>query len=319
MPVIGLNMDKKDKVLITGAGGMVGRTVAEKFTHAGYRRVLTPNSKELDLLRQDRVENYFKKHKPAVVVHLAARVGGILANTRFPADYLHDNLVMTLNVLGSARKNGVRKLLNLGSSCVYPTHCKQPMKEEYLLTGKLEPTNEGYALAKIAALKLCEYENKQYGTNFISLMPPNIYGPGDHFEPLHSHVVSALILKFHEAKVRKKPSVEVWGTGKARREFLYVEDVADAILYFMTRYDAKDLPAFLNVGPGDDVSVKELARLIQGITGYQGRVLFDRSKPDGMLRKCMDVSLAKKFGWKAKTPLRTGLVKTYEWYLKRAR
>lgn len=277
---------------------------------------MAPSSRELDLRRQTEVESYFAKKKPDYVIHLAARVGGILANTKYPADFLLDNLLMTVNVLSCARQYRVRKLLFLGSSCIYPSHCPQPMKEEHLLTGKLEATNEGYALSKISGLKLCEYENKQYGTNFISLMPSNIYGPGDHFEPLHSHVVSALILKFHEAMKNKKPSVEVWGTGLARREFLFVEDAVDAIVYFMRNYDAKDLPPFLNIGPGNDISIRDLAFLIKKITRYRGEVIFDRTKPDGMMRKCMDVSLARKYGWNAKTGFENGLIKTYRWFLK---
>lgn len=229
---------------------MIGRCLARRMEIEGYGRLLTPTSKELDLRRQEEVEKYFSKHKPDYVIHLAAKVGGIAANIKYPADYLRDNIAMTLNVIENAKKQHARKLFFLGSSCIYPTQCKQPMKEEYLLTGRLEPTNEGYALAKICGLKLCEYENKQHGTNFISLMPSNVYGPGDHFEPLHSHVVSALMLKFHEAVRNKKPSVTVWGTGSARREFIFVEDVADAILHFMENYNAKDLPPFVNIGPG---------------------------------------------------------------------
>lgn len=309
-------MRPNDRILITGANGMVGQSLLPLLKKKGYRNLLTPRSKELDLLDQRAVNSYFKAKRPVHLIHLAARVGGIQANIQSPSEFLLENLVMSMNVLGAARSFGVQKTLNLGSSCIYPTHSRQPMKEEYLLSGKLEPTNEGYALSKICALKLCEYNNRQYGTDCISLMPPNLYGPGDHFEPRNSHVISALILKFHEAKLARKPFVEVWGTGKARREFLYVADAAQAILFFMEKYRAKDLPPFLNIGPGKDISIKDLARTIARIAGYQGRILFDRSKPDGMMRKCLDVGLARKKGWKARTGLEEGLRKTYRWFLK---
>src|SRR5581483_1540336 len=296
-------MDKNKKILVTGAGGMVGQNLLPKLKKKGYRKILSPSSKDLDLRDQARVRSYFKKNEPAYVIHLAAKVGGILANTKYPADFLYENLLIALNVLENSKVHRVEKLLNLGSSCIYPAHCRQPMREEDLLTGKLEPTNEGYALSKICALKLCEYENKQHGTNFINLMPSNIYGPGDHFEPLHSHVVSALILKFHEAIKNKKPFVEVWGTGAARREFVFVGDVVDAMLYFLDKYESKDLPPFINIGPGSDITIKNLAFLLKRITGYKGKILFDPTKPNGMMKKCLDVSLAGKLGWTAKTEL----------------
>jgi GDP-L-fucose synthase len=275
-----------------------------------------PNSKELDLRNQKNVEEYFNINKPDYVFHLAAKVGGIAANIQSPAEFLYDNLMIEGNVIESSRKNSVEKLLFLGSSCIYPRECPQPMKEEYLLTGKLEPTNEGYALAKICGLKMCENYNKQYGTNFINLMPPNIYGINDHFDFKNSHVISSLITKFNDAKEKNQEVVEVWGTGISRREFLFVEDVADAMFYFMKNYSAKEIGPFVNIGSGEDISIKGLAFLIKDITQYSGEIKFDETKPDGMPKKLLDSSKAAGFGWKAKTNLRTGLEKTINWYVK---
>jgi GDP-L-fucose synthase len=307
-------MNKKSKILVTGGNGMVGRSLVKRLNEGGYERILVPKSGELDLRNQEKVERYFEKNKSEYVFHLAARVGGIEANIENPGEFLHDNLVMQSNVIENARKFGVEKLLFLGSSCIYPRECAQPMKEEDLLTGKLEPTNEGYALAKIAGLKLCEYFNQQYGTNFMSLMPCNLYGPNDHFDLERGHVMSALMLKFHEAKEKNSPEMEVWGTGKAIREFLFVEDLADAMVYFMSNYDAKDLGPFVNIGSGEAENVRDLAFTIKKVVGYAGEVRFNTDKPDGMPRKSLDVTKAEGFGWKAKTSLKEGIERTYAWY-----
>ena len=307
-------MNKKSKILVTGAGGMVGKTLVNELKIKGFLNLLTPNSKELNLKNKDEVEPYFMKHEPEYVFHLAAKVGGIKANMNYPAEFLYENLFIQSNVIEASRKFKVKKLLFLGSSCIYPKDSSQPMNEELLLSNKLEPTNEAYAIAKIAGLKMCEYYNKQYGTNFISLMPCNLYGYNDHFEPENSHVISALILKFHEAKLENKDFVEVWGSGNPRRELLFVEDVADAMIYFMLNYDAKDLMPFINIGYGEDISIKELAFMIKEIIEYEGEVKFDISKPDGMLKKLLDVNKAKNLGWESKTGLREGLKKTYEWF-----
>lgn len=295
---------------------MVGKALVKRLQEEGCDNLLLPNSKELDLRNQKDVENYFNTNKPEYVFHLAAKVGGIAANIASPDDFLEDNLSIEKNVIKSARENSVDKLLFLGSSCIYPRDCPQPMKEEDLLTGKLEPTNEGYALAKICGLKMCEYSNKQYGTNFINLMPPNIYGINDHFESEKSHVISSLITKFNDAKNRESKSVEIWGTGISRREFLFVEDVADAMVYFMEKYSAKEITPFINIGSGEDISIKDLAFLIKDIMKYDGELIFDASKPDGMPKKLLDNSKATNLGWKAKTNLREGFKKTIEWYLK---
>ena len=307
-------MNKKSKILVTGAGGMVGKTLVNELKIKGFLNLLTPNSKELNLKNKEEVEPYFMKHEPEYVFHLAAKVGGIKANMNYPAEFLYENLFIQSNVIEASRKFKVKKLLFLGSSCIYPKDSPQPMSEDLLLSNKLEPTNEAYAIAKIAGLKMCEYYNKQYGTNFISLMPCNLYGYNDHFEPENSHVISALILKFHEAKLENKNFVDVWGSGNPRRELLFVDDVADAMIYFMLNYDAKDLMPFINIGYGEDISIKELAFMIKEIIGYDGEVKFDTNKPDGMLKKLLDVSKAKNLGWKSKTELREGLKKTYEWF-----
>lgn len=307
---------KDKKILITGSDGMVGKALVKRLEEEGCKNFLLPNYKELDLRNQNDVRNYFENNKPEYVFHLAAKVGGIAANINSPAEFLYDNLAMEINVIESAKRSSVEKLLFLGSSCIYPRECPQPMKEEHLLTGKLEPTNEGYALAKISGLKMCEYYNKQYGTNFINLMPPNIYGINDHFELEKSHVISSLITKFDYAKKNKLESVEVWGTGVSRREFLFVDDAADAMVYFMKNYSAKDIGPFVNIGSSQDISIKELAFLIKDVMNYTGEIIFNSDKPDGMPKKLLDSSKAANLGWKAKTSLNEGLKKTLEWYSK---
>ncbi|MBM3254316.1 MAG: GDP-L-fucose synthase [Candidatus Omnitrophica bacterium] len=307
-------MDKNAKIYIAGHTGMVGSSVVRLLKEKGFKNLVLKSIEELDLRNQKLVDEFMAQERPEYVFLFAAKVGGIKANMEYPTEFLYDNLMIESNVINGSYKNGVRKLLYLGSSCIYPRECRQPMKEEYLLSGKLEPTNEGYAIAKIAGLKLCSYYNKQYDTNFISLVPPNLYGPHDNFDPKTSHVISSLIRKFVEAKENNSKSIELWGTGKARREFLFVEDLADACIYFVENYDAKDLPEFINVGFGSDVTIRQLAELIKERTGFEGKIAWNSSFPDGMPRKLMDSNLSKKLGWKAKTSLSEGITKTIEWY-----
>lgn len=306
-------MDKNAKIYIAGHKGMVGSAIYEKFKEKGYANFILRRSKELDLRHQADVEDFFAKERPDYVILAAARVGGIMANIESPATFLYDNLMIQNNVIHNAYKTGVKKLLFLGSSCIYPCLSPQPMKEEYLLDGKVEPTNEGYAIAKIAGMKLCQMYNKQYHTNYISVMPCNLYGIGDNFDPIRSHVVPALIRKFHEAKENNADKVVVWGTGNARRELLFTDDVADACLYLFEEYSGNE---FFNVGSGKDVSIAELADIIRTVVGFQGKIVFDTSKPDGMPQKLMDVSKLEKAGWSCKTTLYDGLCLTYQWYLK---
>ena len=309
-------MNKNVKIYIAGHKGLVGSAIVRHLKKAGYNNLIHRTHKELDLINQKEVDNFFCKERPEWVFLAAAKIGGIMANIKHPAEFLYENLIIECNILESAHRYNVKKLLFLGSSCIYPRECSQPMKEEYLLNGKLEPTNEGYALAKITGLKLCEYYNKQYNKNFISLVPSNVYGIEDNFNLNNSHVMAALIRKFHEAKVKKLPFVKVWGTGKAKREFLYVDDLADACLYFMENYNAKELPSFINIGTGEDITIKKLAELIRDIEGYEGEIIWDTSKPDGMPRKVVDITIANKLGWQAKVSLKEGIKKTYEWFLK---
>ena len=307
-------MHIESKILISGSNGMVGRVLTNRLNKDGYINLLTPTSNELDLRDQQTIIDYFKRNEIEYVFHLAAKVGGIAANIRAPAEFLYNNLMIDCNVIEAAKSYNVRKLLYLGSSCTYPRNCKQPMKEEYILSGYLEPTNLGYALAKICGLKLCEFYNKQFGTNFISLVAPNLYGIYDHFDSENSHVISALISKFDEAKVTNDKYVEVWGTGKAKREFLYVEDLVDALLHFMVKIDHLD--SFINVGTGVEISIKDLSLLLSKIVDIKKEIIFDNSKPDGMIRKKLDISRSKDYGWKAQTSLEEGLLKTYDWYKK---
>ena len=310
-------MDKKAKIFVSGHTGMVGTAMVRLLRKKGYRNLILRRSRELDLCNQIKVSRFMRKEKPEYVFLFAARVGGIQANISHPAEFLYDNLMIESNIIESSRQVKIKKLLYLGSSCAYPRECSQPMKEEYLLAGKPEPTNEGYALAKIIGLKMCEYYNQQYGTNFICLVPPNLYGPGDNFDPAVSHVIPSLIRKFIEAKKSNLSYVKVWGTGLSRREFLYNEDVAQACLYFMNVYDAKDLPRFVNIGYGKDLRIKELAEIIRKKTGYKGKILWDKETPAGMARKLLDSSKARKLLWKPKVSLEEGLSKTILWYIKK--
>lgn len=307
---------RDSKIYISGHNGMVGKTMFKLLKDKGFSNIVVKDSSVLDLKNQSAVEKFFFDEKPNYVFHFAARVGGIMANVSDPAGFLYDNLLISSNVIYGAYKANVKKLLNLGSSCVYPRECPQPMKEEYLLSGKLEPTNEGYALSKIAALKLCEFLNTQYGTDFISLMPCNLYGINERFDAVHSHVISGMIMKFHEAKIGKQKKVQLWGTGSARREFLYVEDLARAALYFMDNYSAKDLGnQFVNIGSGEDIRIRDLADLISGIIGFKGEMEWDSSKPDGMPQKLLDVTRMKDFNFNPEISLKEGIRRTYDYYL----
>lgn len=306
-------MDKSSKIYIAGHRGLVGSSILHKFQSSGYQNIITRTHSELDLTKQDLVEKFFDTERPDYVIIAAARVGGIKANMTYPAEFLYENLMMQNNIIWSALKTDTKKLMFLGSSCIYPRECPQPMKEEYLLTGKLEPTNEAYAVAKIAGLKLCEYIKRELNKSFISVMPTTIYGPNDHFDPLIAHVVPSLIRRLIEAKESNAESIEIWGTGNSRREFLYVDDLADAIYFLMQNYDSEE---FINIGVGDDISIKELADILKNLTGFQGGLIFNTSKPDGMPRKLMDTQRLNKLGWKPKVGLKKGLKQTIDWYLK---
>ena len=353
-------MNKNSLIYVAGHKGLVGSAILRRLQNEGYSNLIVRSHQELDLMRQAEVEAFFRAEKPEVVFLAAAKVGGILANNTYPAEFLYHNLLIESNVIHSAYAWGVKNLLFLGSSCIYPRECPQPMKEEYLLSGKLEPTNEPYAIAKIAGIKMCQFYNRQYGTHFISVMPTNLYGPGDNFDLETSHALPALIRKFHEAKVRgqrpeirdgrseveggrveanaedgdvapnlkrsaSQPSSEhsrrsssgsfvtIWGTGTPRREFLHVDDLADACLFLMNHYDDSEI---INIGVGKDISIGELAELIRGIVGFKGTIRYDRSKPDGTPRKLLDMSKLQALGWQPKISLQQGIEMTYRWYEK---
>ncbi|MBT8763382.1 GDP-L-fucose synthase [Desulfohalobiaceae bacterium Ax17] len=380
-------MHKNSKIYVAGHRGLVGSAIIRKLEEKGYSNIITRTHAELDLTRQDDVERFFEENRPEYVFLAAAKVGGIVANNTYKAEFIYDNLIIAANVINAAYKFGVKKLLNLGSSCIYPKFAPQPMKEEYLLTGSLEPTNEPYAIAKIAAIKLCRYYNEQYGTNFISVMPTNLYGPNDNFHLLNSHVLPALIRKFHLAKllqqgdfeaikrdflkhrdgnirtgsksislsltsptedvlevlkfygitqnaisstpssssssiqhstsnIQHPTSITLWGTGEVYREFLYVDDLADACIFLMKNYDYKEIGEFVNVGTGKDITISELAELVMSVVGFKGKLKFDSSKPDGTPRKLLDVSKLSDLGWRAKVPLKEGVKMTYDRYVR---
>ncbi|MBC8176593.1 MAG: GDP-L-fucose synthase [Deltaproteobacteria bacterium] len=305
-------MKKDSKIYVAGHHGLVGSAIVRKLKDSGYENLVFRTYEELDLERQARVEAFFDQERPEYVFLAAAKVGGILANSQFPAEFIYSNLVIQTNIIHASYLYEAKKLLFLGSSCIYPKHCPQPMKEEHLLSGYLEPSNEPYAVAKIAGIKMCQSYNRQYGTRFISVMPTNLYGPGDNFDLKTSHVLPALIRKFHEAKIGGDKSVEVWGTGKPRREFLYVDDLADACLYLMNNYDENDI---VNVGVGKDQSIWELAEMVGKVVGFKGDLRFDHTKPDGTPLKLLDVSKLTALGWHADTPLEEGIRRAYQWYL----
>ncbi len=305
-------MDKEAKIYVAGHRGMVGSAILRALKKQGYQNIITRTHKELDLCRQQEVEDFFSEEKPEYVFLAAAKVGGIVANQEALADFMYENSVLEMNVIHGAWENGCKKLLFLGSSCIYPRMAPQPMKENCLLTSELEQTNEAYALAKISGLKYCEYLNRQYGTDYISAMPTNLYGPNDNYHPTHSHVLPALIRRFHEAKERGLPEVTCWGTGSPLREFLYVDDLADACIFLMNHYSGNET---VNVGTGRELTIRELTRLVAEVVGYQGKILWDESKPDGTPRKLLDVSKLEKLGWKYSTELEDGIQLAYEDFL----
>jgi len=326
-------MDKQAKIYIAGHRGLVGSALVSQLTAQGYTNLLTRTHAELDLTDQQAVRSFFTSEKPEYVFLAAAKVGGIHANNTYPAEFIHENLAIQTNVIHESYVADVKRLLFLGSSCIYPRDCPQPIKEEYLLTGPLEPTNRPYALAKIAGIEMCWSYNRQYGTKYLAAMPTNLYGPGDNYHPENSHVIPALLRKFHEAKQNSLPAVSVWGSGKPKREFLYSDDMAEACVYLMNLPDSqyqtllgsdesksgKFEPPLINVGFGEDITIRELAELIKEVVGYQGGIEFDASKPDGTLRKLMDVTNLTEAGWKAKTALNIGLTQVYRKYLGESR
>jgi GDP-L-fucose synthase len=304
-------VEKNSRIYVAGHHGMVGSAIVRRLKELGYTNLILPES--IDLRHQDSVDGFFHIHNPEYVFLAAAKVGGIMANSTYPAEFIYDNLMIAANIISASHWAGVRKLLNLGSSCIYPKHCPQPMKETYLLTGPLEPTNEAYAVAKITALKMCQYYNKQYDTDFITVMPTNLYGPRDNFNPETSHVLPAMIGKFYKAKMLDEPTVILWGTGSPLREFLYVDDLARACIFLMETSTIYDM---INVGSGYEIMIRNLARMVQGGVGFRGKVLWDTTKPDGTPRKLLDCTRIHELGWKLSTPLEEGIKKTYDWFTK---
>lgn len=310
-------MEKNSRIYVAGHRGLVGSAIVRRLEAEGYTNIIARSSKELDLKNSAAVDEFFDNEKPEYVFLAAAKVGGIHANNIYPAEFIYENLMIQNNVIHQCYVNKVKKLLFLGSSCIYPKFAPQPMKEDHLLTGILEPTNEPYAIAKIAGIEMCWAYNRQYGTDFIPVMPTNLYGPGDNFDLENSHVLPAMIRKFHEAKITGKGSVTIWGTGTPRREFLYVDDLAEACIFVMNNENInKDIakPLF-NLGTGLDVTIQELAEIVGEVVGYDGRIEYDKSKPDGTPRKLLDVSRVNELGWSFKTSLRLGIEKTYDWYV----
>ena len=305
-------MKKTSKIYVAGHTGLIGSSIKKKLKELSYDRVVTKTHKGLDLTSKKKVEQFFFKEKPEFVFLAAAKTGGIYANNVYPADFIYQNLMIQANVIDAAYKYGAKKLLFLSSSCIYPKNCRQPMKEEYLMTGALEPTNESYALAKLAGIGMCRSYNKQYGTKFICVVPSNVYGVNDNFGE-DGHVLASLIRKFHFAKVKSQKVLELWGTGKPRREFLFAENLAEACIKLMNNYDDSKV---INVGSGRDTSIKQLAQIIKKITGYKGRIVYDRTKPDGNARRSLDGSKIRSLGWQPTTPLEEGVRKTYLWYMK---
>jgi GDP-L-fucose synthase len=305
-------MEKDAKIYVAGHRGLVGSAIVRRMKTAGFDNLVLRTSAELDLREQAAVRVFFEREKPKYVILAAARVGGILANDTYPAEFIYDNLMMEANVVHAAWQNNVRKLLALGSTCIYPKMAPQPLREEYLLTGPLEPTNEWYAIAKIAGIKLCQAFRRQYGCSFIAAMPTNLYGPGDNFDLRNSHVLPAMIRKFHDARLNNQPAVTLWGTGTPLREFLHVDDMADASLFLLEHYDGSEI---VNIGVGKDISIADLAAIVKDVVGYEGLIEYDRSKPDGTPRKLVDVSRIEGLGWSAKIELRAGIEQTYRWFL----
>ncbi len=306
-------MNKDSKIFVAGHNGMVGSAIVRRLKELGYTKIVTKSRKELDLTNQFQVNQFFHFERPEFVFLAAAKVGGIKANDDFRADFIYENIMIQSNIIKASHDNKVKKLLFLGSTCIYPKLCQQPIKEEYLLTGLLEPTNDAYAIAKISGIKMCQDFYKQYGDNFISVMPTNLYGPNDNYDLNNSHVLPAMIRKFHEAKIENKEMVEIWGTGNPMREFLYVDDLADACVYLMQNYNSSEI---VNIGTGEDLTIKELSYLVKEVVGFTGDIYFNTNKPDGTPKKLSDVSKLKEIGWSYKTSLREGLEKTYQDYVK---
>jgi len=304
-------LEKDSKIYVAGHRGLVGSAIVRNLKEKGYTNIIGRTHTELDLLDQKAVREFFEKEKPEYVFLAAAHVGGINANNTTPADFIYENLQIECNIIKAAHDNKVKKLLFLGSSCIYPKMCPQPIKEEYLLSGFLEQTNEGYALAKISGLKMCQFYKRQYGDDFISCMPTNLYGPYDNFDLKTSHVMPALIRKFHEAKINNKPYVEIWGTGKPLREFLYVDDMADACVFLMENYEGEQ---HVNIGTGKELTIGELAEMVKDVVGFEGELRFNSNMPDGTPRKLLDVSKLEGLGWKYKMELKDGIVESYKWY-----
>ena len=306
-------MDKN--IYIAGHKGLVGSAISRQLTAKGFSKIINRSHQELDLLDREKVFDFFGQENPQWVFLAAAKVGGILGNSRYPVDFLLDNLKIQNNIIEACYQYGVKKLLFLGSSCIFPKLAPQPMKEEYLLSSSLEPTNEAYAIAKIAGIKLCSAYNRQYGTNYISVMPANLYGPNDNYRSPNAHALPMLLRRFHEAKMKQEKEVLVWGTGKPRREFLFSDDLAEACLFLMENYEPKDIGEFVNIGTGKDCTILDLAQEIKNVVGFQGEIVFDPSKPDGTPRKLLDVSRMNALGWNAKTSLKEGLKRTYKDFL----
>ena len=309
-------MDRNAKIFVAGHRGLVGSALMRRLKDGGYENLITRGRSELDLADQQAVRQFYAAENPEYVFVAAAKVGGIHANDTYPADFIYQNLMIECNLIHEAYAHGVKKLLFLGSTCIYPKLAPQPMKEEYLLTGSLEPTNEAYAVAKIAGIKMCASYNRQYGTNFISVMPTNLYGANDNYHPQDSHVLPALIRRMHEAKMRGDQQVTAWGTGNARREFLASDDMADACVFLMEKFDAKDLGEFINIGVGDDLTIREVVAVVAKVVGFNGELLFDTSKPDGAPRKLVDSSRLATLGWKPKVTLEEGLRAAYQDFLR---
>jgi len=310
-----MTLSPDSKIYVAGHRGLVGSAIVKRLAKSGYHNLLTRVHSELDLTDPKAVLDFFGKEHPDYVFLAAAKVGGIHANNTYPAEFIRDNLLIELSIIDAAYRTGTRRLLFLGSSCIYPKMAPQPLKEEYLMTGPLEPTNSAYALAKIAGIEMCGAYNRQYGMQYLPVMPTNLYGPGDNFDLETSHVLPALIRKFHEAKVNGEKGVTIWGTGTPKREFLHVDDLADACVYLMEHYDGTEL---INIGTGEDLTIRELAEIIGSVVGFEGELTFDSTKPDGTPRKLLDVSRLSGIGWKAKIALEEGIRKTYQWYLEQS-
>ncbi len=307
-----MTLSPDSKIYVAGHRGLVGSAIVRRLSDAGYGNIVTKTHEDLDLTDPQKVSAFFSEERPEYVLLAAAKVGGILANTTYPADFIRENLLIELSVIDEAYRSGIKRLLFLGSSCIYPKMVSQPIKEDDFMTGPLEPTNAPYAVAKIAGIEMCRAYNRQYGVSFLPVMPTNLYGPHDNFDLETSHVLPALIRKFHEAKRDGKRTVTIWGTGKPRREFLHVDDLADACLYLMENYDGTEL---MNIGTGKDVTIRELAEIVKKVAGFQGELVFDTSKPDGTPRKLLDISRMMNAGWEARTGLEEGVRDTYTWYL----